>query len=108
MSSMDVQGPVVGFLDVPLPRAVTLADANDCVFSQAEMPPGVTLLRAPARVPLPPKPGSRWLIAPNTVRRWLPSASAALAVLRTVVRTTGDSAQGVKTVSRHRIRGIRD
>ncbi|MCS7477313.1 hypothetical protein ACFFQW_22565 [Umezawaea endophytica] len=82
MSTMDVQGPVIGFLDEVESKAVALADTNDCVFSQAQMPPGVTLLRTPGLVPLPPKIGSSWLIEPHNERRWLPSATAVLSVLQ--------------------------
>lgn len=86
MSTMDVQGPVVGFLDEVEPKAVALADTNDCVFSQAQMPGAVTLLRTPGLVPLPPKVGASWLIEPHNERRWLPSATAVLAVLRSVAQ----------------------
>ena len=88
MSTMDVQGPVVGFLDEVEPKAVALADTNDCVFSQAQMPAGITLLRTPGLVPLPPKAGSRWLIEPHNERRWLPSATAVLAVLASANQTS--------------------
>ncbi len=98
MSTMDVQGPVVGYLDEVEPKAVALADTNDCVFSQAQMPAGVTLLRTPGLVPLPPKAGSSWLIEPHNERRWLPSATAVLAVLRSAAQTPADPAPGRRTL----------
>ncbi|MET1073705.1 MAG: hypothetical protein ABWY11_13760 [Umezawaea sp.] len=94
MSTMDVQGPVVGFLDEVEPKAVALADTNDCVFSQAQMPPGVVLLRTPGQVPLPPKAGADWLIEPHNERRWLPSATAVLAVLRSAAQVPPTPVRG--------------
>jgi len=98
MSTMDVQGPVVGFLDDVLPKAVALADTNDCVFSQAQMPDAVTLLRTPGLVPLPPKAGSNWLIEPHNERRWLPSATAVLAVLRSVAQSPTGPPRGRRSM----------
>lgn len=97
MSTMDVQGPVIGYLDDVAPKAVALADTNDCVFSQAQMPADVTLLRTPGMVPLPPKTGSSWLIEPHDERRWLPSATAVLAVLRAATQPATGPPRGLRT-----------
>lgn len=98
MSTMDVQGPVIGFMDEVEPRAVALADINDCVFSQVQMPQGVTLLRTPGLVPLPPKAGSRWLAEPHSDRRWLPSATAVLSVLQAACQSPAGPPRGRRTL----------
>jgi hypothetical protein len=66
-------------------RAVFLADGNDLVVAQQDLPRVVSFLSAPTLVPLPPtvtKFGPvRWRIAPSKTSRWLPSASAILSYL---------------------------
>jgi hypothetical protein len=107
MSTMDVQGPVAGFLDEVEPKAVALADTNDCVFSQAQMPDAVTLLRAPGLVPLPPKAGASWLIEPHNERRWLPSATAVLAVLRSVAQSPAGPPRGRRSMPYRQLHSVR-
>ncbi|HEX6339603.1 hypothetical protein [Umezawaea sp.] len=108
MSTMDVQGPVIGYLDEVEPRAAALADTNDCVFSQAQMPEGVTLLRTPGTVPLPPKAGSNWLLEPHNERRWLPSATAVLAVLQAVSESSaGPPPRARRTLPYRQLQGVR-
>ena len=107
MSTMDVQGPVIGFMDEVEPKAVALADTNDCVFSQAQMPQGVTLLRTPGLVPLPPKTGSSWLVEPHNERRWLPSATAVLSVLQTAAQPPTGPPRGRRTLPYRQLQTIR-
>jgi hypothetical protein len=102
MSTMDVQGPVIGFVDDTTPKAVALADTNDCVFSQTQMPAGVTLLRTPGLVPLPPKDGVSWLLEPRPERRWLPSATAVLAVLQAASELPSVAGRGRKSLTHTR------
>jgi hypothetical protein len=107
MSTMDVQGPVIGFLDDVEPVAVALADTNDCVFSQAQMPRGVTLLRTPGLVPLPPKTGSSWLVEPHNERRWLPSATAVLSVLQAAAQSPSGPPRGPRTLPYPQLHAVR-
>lgn len=58
-----------------------LADPNELVLSQSEMPPGVSVLGCPYKVPLPTPAnrGVRWIKPPRSRARWLPTLATVLA-----------------------------
>jgi hypothetical protein len=66
-------------------RGLFLADANDRLWSQHDMPVGVVFLGAPREVPLPPSAtfdgGVRWVTPPTPDRRWLPAAETVFSAL---------------------------
>ncbi|WP_367129228.1 hypothetical protein [Saccharothrix sp. HUAS TT1] len=62
-------------------RVAFLCDANDSVFTQADMPVGVAHLRSPKSLRLPGTP-TAWFSAPEPDRGWLPSAGAVLHAVR--------------------------
>lgn len=60
---------------------VFLADPNEMVLSQDELPAGVMVLNCPHKIPLP-TPGNhvtRWIRPPSMHSRWLPTLSTVLA-----------------------------
>ncbi|MDT7787372.1 MAG: hypothetical protein QOF58_5791 [Pseudonocardiales bacterium] len=66
------------------PRVTFLAEADDAVFGQFQMPPGVRYLTVPVvlRLPLVNAVGDRsWFRAPDAARRWFPRAAAVLAAI---------------------------
>lgn len=58
-----------------------LADPNALVLSQPEMPPGVTVLGCPYKIPLPTPTnhGVRWINPPRSRARWLPTLATVIA-----------------------------
>jgi hypothetical protein len=81
---LELSGPVLSVRG-ERPYLVLLADTNDVVLSQADLPAGARLLRAPSSIVLPPSGGAtaaaEWLAEPLPSQRWLPSAHAVLAAL---------------------------
>jgi hypothetical protein len=82
---MDLPGPILLTLG-ERSTLVLLADSNDLVLAQDELPPSVHLLRAPSSVPLPLAGDGddrcRWLLPPHPSRRWLPSAEAVVCAVQ--------------------------
>lgn len=82
---MDLPGPILLTLG-KRSTLVLLADSNDLVLSQEELPPSVHLLRAPSSVPLPSSGDRddrcRWLLPPHPSRRWLPSVAAVVCAVQ--------------------------
>ncbi|HEX8868203.1 MAG TPA: hypothetical protein VF821_21275 [Lentzea sp.] len=67
-------------------RVTFLAEADDAVFGQFQMPPGVRYLTVPVvlRLPLVNTVSDRsWFRAPDATRRWFPRAAAVLAAIVT-------------------------
>lgn len=73
-------GPVLD-LGMGVDGWLFLADPNELVLSQAEMPPGVTVLGCPYKVPLPTPAnnGVRWICPPRSTARWLPTLATVIA-----------------------------
>jgi hypothetical protein len=80
-----VLGPVVE-LSAAGRQWVFLVDANDVVCELESLPPEMTRLSAPNAVLLPVggvTAGSvRWIVEPDTRRRWLPTLATVLAAAR--------------------------
>ncbi|HEX3785877.1 MAG TPA: hypothetical protein VHX38_40015 [Pseudonocardiaceae bacterium] len=85
---LDLLGPVL-LVRGAASHVVLLADSNDVVLSQQDLPAGTGLLRAPSWLQLPSdgqgSAATRWLEEPRSTTRWLPSATA---VLRAVIMAT--------------------
>ncbi|RBM16186.1 hypothetical protein DI005_25380 [Prauserella sp. PE36] len=84
---LDATGPVFA-VDGARPYWVFLADPNDEVNADLHLPRGVEILGCPQRIPVPVEvprsPALRWIVPPDTRRRWLPTlAAVALAAART-------------------------
>lgn len=75
-------GPVLD-LGMGVDGWLFLADPNELVLSQPEMPPGVTVLGCPYKVPLPTPSnrGVRWINPPRSRARWLPTLATVLAAV---------------------------
>ncbi len=75
-------GPVLD-LGLGVDGWVFLADPNELVLSQPEMPPGVTVLGCPYKVPLPTPAnrGVRWISPPRSRARWLPTLATVIAAV---------------------------
>lgn len=81
----DIRTPAV-LTTEPEPRVVFLAEADDSVLGQFQMPWDVRYLTVPQALPLPLLAESKasdrkWFCAPDPGRRWLPRASAVLAAV---------------------------
>jgi hypothetical protein len=73
----------------PETRIIFLAEADDSVFGQCQMPTGVLYLsvRVDLRLPLLNKlspDDAGWFHGPDPAHRWLPSAASVLAVINSV------------------------
>lgn len=70
----------------PFPRVTFLAEADDSVLGQYQMPFGVRYLPAPAVLQVPlltplQSDGRSWFHTPDPARRWFPRAAAVLAAI---------------------------
>jgi hypothetical protein len=67
---------------------IILAEADTLPPPERDLPPEVRMLPAGTAVPLPDGHGNderaRWLVAPDTRRRWLPSLAAILAGIHSI------------------------
>ncbi|MDX8149482.1 hypothetical protein SK854_45680 [Lentzea sp. BCCO 10_0061] len=73
-------------VEQPVPRVTFLGEADDTVFGQFQMPPGVRYLTVPFVLRLPLMTMSfpdnrKWFCSPDPARRWFPRAAALLAAV---------------------------
>ncbi|GAB2986700.1 hypothetical protein LWP59_09830 [Amycolatopsis acidiphila] len=83
------EGPAVCVLTKHGSIAVLLVEADVLAPADSSLPEGVRVLTAGTGIPLPdersPHNLTHWLVPPDTHHRWLPSLTAVLASIRSVV-----------------------
>lgn len=79
-----LEGPMI-LMPGATPRVWILAEAENLILTNEDLPPGVQFHSPPAWAVLPPsvlRTGTvRWLREPHAARRFLPAAAAVLALL---------------------------
>ena len=86
------------YLVGPECRVIILAESDETVFGQFQMPERARYLAAPRclRLPVMPSPGTgalRWLREPDPKRRWLPRAGAVLSAVTTALGIVSSAAE---------------
>lgn len=90
MTDQDRCGPVVEYLFRNALRWVFLADTNDFVIAQSDLPVGAGLLNCTHKLPLPGSSisSTRWVVPPQRAQRWLPTLAAVVGAARNSQPTT--------------------
>jgi hypothetical protein len=85
LERLDSCGPVLA-VGSPRPHWIFLADANGYVAAQEDLPAGVEVLDCGQRIPVPCQDtrsvGLRWVVAPDSRRRWLPTLATVVLAIR--------------------------
>jgi len=84
MSRRDCSGPILELRSPRRPYWVFLADTNGVVIAQSDLPTGVWVLNYAQALPLPGSTTetTRWVVAPEKERRWLPTLIAVVSAVR--------------------------
>lgn len=103
----DVRTPAL-LIAKPEPSVVFLAEADEAVLGQHQMPADVRFLMVLRALRLPllhaePTDGTKWLWPPDPVRRWLPSVSAVLAAVNAATPFALRAPTRARRASRERI-----
>lgn len=85
----DGSGPVLAVNGQP-PCWLFFADPNGMIVARDDLPGDVALLECPRQIPIPtgdvPCDQSRWIVPPDTRRRWLPTVATILSAVTVSVR----------------------
>jgi hypothetical protein len=89
LERVDIRGPVFA-VDGPRPHWVFLAEANEFIAAEEDLPSGVEILACGEQIPLPSaeafSAGVRWIVAPDPLQRWLPTLAALLMGIHRTIR----------------------
>lgn len=85
LERLDTCGPVLA-VGTERPYWIFLADANGYLATHEDLPRGVEVLDCAQRIPVPCRDrhcvGLRWVVAPDSRRRWLPTLATVVLAIR--------------------------
>lgn len=107
LATNDIRTPAL-LVTKPGPRVVFLAEADEAVLGQYQMPVDVRFLSVPRALRLPlmhtgTSDDRKWLWAPDPVHRWLPPAGAVLAAVNAATPFSLRADTRVHRASRERV-----